>query len=758
MNRMKKLWAVLLLLVASGQVFADEGMWVLKELNKQNLERMKELGFTPSYEQLYSETDPCVANAVVIFGGGCSGITVSNEGLIFTNHHCGFGSIQQLSSVEHDYLKDGFVSQSKEEELPVPGLTVRYLRETVDVSDRINSQIASIKEEHLRLAAADSIGQAMADSVGNTEFQAADVVPFYNNNKYFLIVYDVFNDVRMVFAPPSSVGKFGGDTDNWMWPRHTGDFSVFRVYAGADNKPAAYSKDNKPYQPKYVAEVSLQGYQDKDYAMTIGFPGSTDRYLCSWGVQQRIEDSNKPRIEVRGIKQAIWKDAMLKSDEVRIKYASKYAGSSNYWKNSIGMNKGLANLKVIDRKREEEAAFAAWVAQDAKRKEVYGDVLSLLEKGYTSSSEYKKISTYLGEAFLSGAEIVKLARMIQSVDVKGSTPEEIDIFLEDNIKSFFKDYDASLDRKVLAAMMKIVKERVPAENLPDIYKKVDKKYKGDYEKYAADVFKKTSILSYDNIASMLKDPKKYAKLKKDPAAELSLSVLISLFELQQLTGDSYYDIAKGERLYFAGLKEMHPEKAFASDANFTMRVSYGSIGGYRPYDAAWYDYYTTQKGIFEKENPESDEFWVQPEILNLIRSKDFGQYANKDGELQLCFLSNNDITGGNSGSPVFDKNARLRWQLGSDERRYRLRTGFAAHDQRRHTLCALHDRQVGEMPAVDRGIEIGEIIVGADSFWLDQKATKGSLPEYIILKKCREGWSETSFPALCLYDKCAFSV
>lgn len=659
MNFMKKLWAVLLLLVASGQVFADEGMWVLKELNKQNLARMKELGFTPSYEQLYSETDPCVANAVVIFGGGCTGITVSNEGLVFTNHHCGFGSIQQLSSVEHDYLKDGFVSQSKEEELPVPGLTVRYLRETVDVSERINSQIASIEEEHLRLAAADSIGQAMADSVGNTEFLAADVVPFYNNNKYFLIVYDVFNDIRMVFAPPSSVGKFGGDTDNWMWPRHTGDFSVFRVYAGADNKPAAYSKDNKPYQPKYVAEVSLQGYQDKDYAMTIGFPGSTDRYLCSWGVQQRIEDSNKPRIEVRGIKQAIWKDAMLASDEVRIKYASKYAGSSNYWKNSIGMNKGLANLKVIDRKRQEEAAFASWVAQDAKRKEVYGDVLNLLEKGYTSSSEYKKISTYLGEAFLSGAEIVKLARMIQSVDVKGSTPEDIDIFLEDNIKPFFKDYDASLDRKVLAAMMKIVKERVPAENLPDIYKTVDKKYKGDYEKYAADVFKKTAILSYDNIASMLKDPKKYAKLKKDPAAELSLSVLISLFELQQLTGDSYYDIAKGERLYFAGLKEMYPEKALSSDANFTMRVSYGSIGGYRPYDAAWYDYYTTQKGIFEKENPESDKFWVQPEILDLIRSKDFGQYANKNGELQLCFLSNNDITGGNSGSPVFDKNARL---------------------------------------------------------------------------------------------------
>ena len=445
-----------------------------------------------------------------------------------------------------------------------------------------------------------------------------------------------------------------------MWPRHTGDFSVFRVYADSNNKPANYSKENKPYKPKYVVEVSLQGYQDKDYAMTIGFPGSTDRYLCSWGVQQRIEDSNKPRIEVRGIKQEIWKTAMLASDEVRIKYASKYAGSSNYWKNSIGMNKGLANLKVIDRKRNEEAAFAAWVAQDSQRKEKYGEVLSLLEKGYTSSSEYRKLSTYLSEAFVNGAEIVRLAREVQRVDVKKSTPEEIDMILEDRIKAFFKDYEPSLDQKVLAAMMKVVKERVPAEYLPSVYEKIDKKYKGDYEKYAADLFKKTVLLSYDNIAEMLRDPKKYEKLlKKDPAAELSLSVLISIFELQQLSGSSYYDIAKGERLYFAGLKEMYPEKALPSDANFTMRVSYGSVGGYRPYDAAWYSYYSTQKGIFEKENPESDEFWVQPEILDLIRSKDFGQYANKEGDLQLCFLSNNDITGGNSGSPVFDKNARL---------------------------------------------------------------------------------------------------
>ena len=662
---MNKLIISLAAAILSLPVAADEGMWLLPLLKGQRFPEMQALGLKLQDYDIYSPDSASLKDAVVIFGGGCTGEIVSPEGLLLTNHHCGYGCIQRHSTLEHDYLTDGFWAMSRDQELPNPGMTVTFIDKIEDVTDYVKKELEKdtdpnsmnfLSPKFLNGLAKAKVGEKFLQDNPGTE---VEIKAFYGGNQYFMFTKKIYSDIRLVGAPPSSIGKFGADTDNWMWPRHTGDFSVFRVYAGADNKPAAYSKDNKPYQPKYVAEVSLQGYQDKDYAMTIGFPGSTDRYLCSWGVQQRIEDSNKPRIEVRGIKQAIWKDAMLKSDEVRIKYASKYAGSSNYWKNSIGMNKGLANLTVIDRKREEEAAFAAWVAQDAKRKEVYGDVLNLLEKGYTSSSEYKKISTYLGEAFLSGAEIVKLARMIQSVDVKGSTPEEIDIFLEDNIKSFFKDYDASLDRKVLAAMMKIVKERVPAENLPDIYKKVDKKYKGDYEKYAADVFKKTSILSYDNIASMLKDPKKYAKLKKDPAAELSLSVLISLFELQQLTGDSYYDIAKGERLYFAGLKEMHSEKAFASDANFTMRVSYGSIGGYRPYDAAWYDYYTTQKGIFEKENPESDEFWVQPEILNLIRSKDFGQYANKDGELQLCFLSNNDITGGNSGSPVFDKNARL---------------------------------------------------------------------------------------------------
>jgi len=657
---MKKAWILLLLCIATvGQVFADEGMWVIKELNKQNMARMAELGFTLSQEQVYSETSPSIANAVVIFGGGCTGITVSNEGLIFTNHHCGYGAIQQLSSVEHDYLKDGFVSQTKEQELPVPGLSVYYLKEMTDVSDRINSQINNIEDEYERLIKAEAIGKEITDSIGKSQFIRASVIPFYNNNKYFLVTYNVYRDVRMVFAPPSSVGKFGGDTDNWMWPRHTGDFSVFRVYANSSNEPAEYSADNKPYTPKYFAEVSIQGYEENDYAMTIGFPGSTNRYLSSWGVQQRIDDINKPRIAVREVKQDIWKDAMLASDAVRIKYASKFAGSSNYWKNSIGMNRGLDNLNIIDRKQSEEAAFKAWANQNDRLKSSYSDVLNLLQKGYTGTNQYRNLSTYLTEAFISGAEIIRLARMVQSVDVKGSTPEEIDIFLEDRIKSFFKDYEPTLDQEVLGAMMRVVKENVPAKFLPDIYTQIDKKYKGDYDKYAADVFKKTRLLSYDNIEKMLKDPKEYSKLERDPAAELSTSAMMSILELQQFMGEYRYDIAKGERLYFAGLKEMYPDKAWPSEANFTMRVSYGSVLGYRPYDAAWYNYYSTQRGIFEKEDPTSDEFWVQPEILDLIRKGDFAPYANKEGDLPLCFLSNNDITGGNSGSPVFDKNGRV---------------------------------------------------------------------------------------------------
>ena len=656
---MKKWWAaVLLVFTVTGAVHADEGMWLLNELNKENINRLKELGFNLPYDSLYSPGKPSVSDAVVIFGGGCTGIAVSEQGLIFTNHHCGYGSIQSLSSVDHDYLKDGFASRSLGEELPVPGLSVKFLKQTIDVTDRIVPAISHLTDEYARIHAADSISAFLCDSIGKSDFVHAQVYPYYCSNVYYMQVYDVFRDVRMVFAPPSSVGKFGGDTDNWMWPRHTGDFSVFRVYSGADNKPADYAVSNKPYTPRYVPEVSLQGYQDKDYAMTIGFPGNTERYLSSWGIEQRIEHSNKPRIEVRGIKQEIWKDAMRASDEVRIKYSSKYQGSSNYWKNSIGMNRGVEKLGVIARKQAGEAAFSAWLDKNPEKKKLYAEALPLLKKGFESTNETMNALTYLAEVFPGGIEIIRLARAVQSIDNK-NTPEDIEIALEERVMPLYKDYDASVDRKLMPALMKIAKERIPEKYLPDIYKTIDKKYKGDYEKYAEDLFKKSVFTSYDKVKAVVTDPRKFARIKKDPAAELSFSVLMSFFDLQQELADHELDIAKGERLFFAGLKEMYQEKALPSDANFTMRMSYGSIGGYKPYDAAWFDYFSTNKGVLEKQDPESDEFCVQPEILALLGEKDFGPYGNTDGTMNLCFLSNNDITGGNSGSPVFDKNARL---------------------------------------------------------------------------------------------------
>jgi hypothetical protein len=659
MNLKKKLAIVGLLFLGMNNMYADEGMWIINELNQRNLDRMKELGFTPDYSYLYDKDAACMANAVVIFGGGCTSITISETGLILTNHHCGYGAIQKLSSVENDYLKNGFVSQNNEDELPIEGLSVRYLKETIDVTDSIVPRIAHIEDEYNRIIAADSIGDILCEAVEKDLFTETEIVPFYNMNRYYLVVYNVFRDVRLVFTPPSSLGKFGGDTDNWMWPRHTCDFSVFRVYADADNMPAEYNENNRPYHPRFVAEVSAQGYQNKDFAMIIGFPGSTDRYLSSWGVRQRIESINTPRIEVRGIKQEIWQKAMQADDAVRIKYASKYAGSANYWKNSIGMNRRLSSLNVIERKQQEEEAFDKWV-QSSGRSEAYGEVLNILREAYQSTYEKQKYLTFLCEAFANGAEIIRLARIFGQIDNKNLSADEIEEILTDRIRPFFKDYEPELDKKVLAAMMKIIKERVPADDLPDIFPEIDKKYKGDYVRYADDLYAKTAILSENKMVELLKDRKKYDKYtKKDPAAQLYLSVIMAIMDAAQSVSDAEYEIIKGKRLYFAGLQEMFPDSAFYSDANFTMRISYGSVGGYRPYDAAWYNYYTTANGLLEKEDPSSHEFWLQPEIIHLVQERDFGKYANENGELQLCFLSNNDITGGNSGSPVFDRNGRV---------------------------------------------------------------------------------------------------
>lgn len=649
---------ILILLSTAVKAHADKGMWIMSELNKQNIQRMKELGFNLPIDSLFNLSKPSITNSVVIFGNGCTGVTVSNTGLIFTNHHCGFGAIQSQSTVDHDYLRDGFVSQSLSRELPIPGLQVRYLRSIKDVTKEVNNAVKDCKTEMERLKKAKEFGHRLAMDEqaklgGNVE---VIVEPFYANNAYIMIAYDVFRDVRMVFAPPSSIGKFGGDTDNWMWPRHTGDFSVFRVYADKNNNPAEYSKDNVPYKPKYYAAVSLEGVKENDYAMTIGFPGSTTRYIPSWGIENRIKDSNEPRIEVRGIKQDIWKEAMNADQATRIKYASKYASSANYWKNSIGMNKGLAKLKVIERKQAEESAFQKWANTNPKGAE-YKDALKLLEDGYKSISSLERNRTYLYEALVGGTEVTMLSMYVDAAQNPFSKAEIVKELKE----NMYKDYDPALDRKVLPAMLKIVKERVAPEFLPEIYKTIDKEYGGDYVAYSNFVFDKSIIPYKDKVIAVLENPTADLAnlLKNDPAVLLQKSVRSTLTEIAKKMEPGRMDIEKGNRLYFAGRRLMDPERQMPSDANFTMRMSYGSVKGYEPADAVWYNYYTTEKGILEKNDPKSTEFAVQKEILDLIGKKDFGRYADKDGHLHIAFLSTNDITGGNSGSPVFDKNGRL---------------------------------------------------------------------------------------------------
>ncbi|WP_029904590.1 S46 family peptidase [Prevotella sp. 10(H)] len=652
---MRKIFLFSVLFLAALLVKADEGMWLLKELNRQSLARMKELGFSFSTDSIYSETNPSLKDAVVIFGGGCTGVAVSNQGLIFTNHHCGYGNIQKLSSVEHDYLKDGFVSHNFAQELPAEGLMVAFLQKTEDITDFILSGVSADDTEDVRDQKVDSMTSVYLEKYKGNDFIRAQVVPFYAHNKYYAVIYDVFRDVRLAFAPPSSVGKFGGETDNWMWPRHTGDFSVFRVYADKSNQAAYYSPDNVPYTPKYSVPVSIQGFKDKDYAMTIGYPGSTERYMSSWGINQMVESTHKPRIEVRGAKQDIWREAMNASDAVRIKYASKYAGSSNYWKNAMGMNEAIAKLKVIQGKEQLENKFSQWVAS-SNNSAKYGDVLAMLKDGYTSTMDVVKLQTYFFETFYNGIEVTRFANTALFVSKMDKSEREEE--LKGRMTNAYKDYEPSLDRKVMPVLLKLYAERVSAAYRPAVYETINNKFKGDYDKYAEWFYKNTKFTTLDGMIKLIVNGSE-KDIAKDPAMEYARSLEPILKLLQKESAPYLSQIDKGERLFMAGLMEMEPNKTFSPDANFTQRLSYGSIGGYNPADAVTYDYYTTSKGVLEKEKPGDPEFNVQEYILDDLRKADFGQYADADGTMHVNFLSNNDITGGNSGSPVFDGKAQL---------------------------------------------------------------------------------------------------
>ena len=645
---MKKLFLLFAAACVTFSAAADEGMWMLPYLQKMNAKDMKARGCKLSAEEIYSMNNSSLKDAIVIFGGGCTGEIVSPDGLLFTNHHCGYGSIQALSSVEHDYLKNGFWAMSRAEEIPAPGLKVRFIRKIVDVTSDVLGAVPDIAggEERSRLVA------EHAEAVKN-RFEAENpgmeisVKPFFGGNQFFAFVIEVFSDVRLVGTPPTSIGKFGGDTDNWMWPRHTGDFSIFRVYAGPDNKPADYAPENRPYKAEKFLKVSLNGYDEADFAMIMGFPGSTQRYMTSYEIDRMLEVENPQRIFIRGERQAILKEDMAASDKVRIQYASKYAQSSNYWKNSIGMSRGIKRLDVKGRKQEQEAAFRTWAAKNTLPTEGYVDALDKIRESVEETLPSYASLQYLQEAFLRAVEILTPARY--SGSLKGAE-------LEKALKGFYKDYNMPTDRRVAKRMFRIVKGN--CKELPSVFAEViDKRFGGDTDAYVDYLYDNSVFADEQRALAAVASGR---ELKEDPAAVLSESIVGKMRELSKAQKEGRQKYADGHRLYIAGLMRMQPKKAWASDANFTIRLTYGRILPYNPADGIRYNYYTTLKGVMEKENPENPtEFTVPAKLKELYAAKDFGRYANAKGELPTCFLADCDITGGNSGSPVLNAKGSL---------------------------------------------------------------------------------------------------
>ena len=654
---MKKLFIVLLSISLFAGLKADEGMWMLPLIQKLNIQKMSGMGLTMTAEDIYSDKNVSLKDAVVIFGNGCTGVMVSNQGLVFTNHHCGFEAIQQHSTVEHNYLKDGFTAEKISDEIPSPGLSVKFLVKIQDVTERIISQVPETLLGKNRIDKQDSIIKVIQKETEKGNAYSAKVRSFYSGNEFYLFVYEEFTDVRFAFAPPTSIGKFGGDTDNWMWPRHTGDFSVFRVYSDKNGKPAKYSKDNVPYTPKRFAAISNQGYVPGDYTMILGNPGTTTRYLSSWGVNNRMKASNQARIDVRGAKQDVWHSFMRVDEAINIAYASKFARSSNYWKNSIGMNKAITKLGTIHEKQEQEKAFLTWVNASPDRQAKYKDVLKTLQDGYAKTYPYSRAMTYLMESLLNGVEMPRIASQVARLTGKNLPQDSLLI----QTAEIYKDYYPAVDQATLAAMLEIYKKSVDADALPECYTVIEHKFKGDYTRYAKYMFDKSDFTSLDKITKAIKNKK--TDFSKDPAIIFSHEVRRTMdnFRNDEYTR-TFEQIRDAERLFESGIKAMAAEsgKPMYPDANSTMRLTYGKVGGYKPADAVDYKYYTTTKGILEKEVPGDEEFDVSPKLKKAILENNYGAYLDqKTGEMHVAFLSNNDITGGNSGSPIFNAKGEL---------------------------------------------------------------------------------------------------
>ena len=647
---------------------ADEGMWLLQMMQEQHLiDRLKAQGLLLETEDIYSPNSVSLKDAVGIFGRGCTGEIISPDGLILTNHHCGYDAIQQHSSVEHDYLRDGFWAKSRQEELPTPGLTFRFVERIVDVTDKVNADIKAgkVKEEitfttnYLNaLAHAEMVQSDLRGKPGIS----AQALPFYAGNKYYVIFLKTYSDVRMVAAPPSSIGKFGGETDNWMWPRHTCDFSVFRIYADANGEPAAYSPNNVPLKAKKHLAISLKGIEEGDYAMIMGFPGSTNRYLTQSEVKQHMTASNEPRIRIRGARQGVLKTEMYANDKIRIQYASKYASSSNYWKNSIGMNKAIIDNKVLETKAEQEARFAQYAKETGN--EAYAKVVSqidaLIEKANPIVYQYNCFNEILRngiEFSIPSNNLDSLRAALVSKDKEGiqKYSEKLRIAFS-HIHN--KDYDHEVDRKVAKVLLPLYAEMVEADQLPAFYATIQGRFKGNYDAYVDELYDNSIYASKANLNKFLKKP-----TVKTIDNDLMKAFIEAKYEIGNKLIKAYNEAHQGidllHKTYVRGLCDMYAPEPKAPDANFTLRLTYGNVKPYDPKDGVSYKYYTTLKGVMEKEDPTNPEFVVPGKLKELYEAKDYGQYALANGELPTCFLTTNDITGGNSGSPVINGNGEL---------------------------------------------------------------------------------------------------
>ena len=659
----KNILLISLILFSISTMFAKEGMWIPTLLDKYNIEEMQQMGFKLTANDIYDVNHASMKDAVVLFGSGCTGELISAEGLLITNHHCGFDAIQNHSSVEHDYLTDGFWAKNHQEELPNPGLSVKFLNRMEDVSALVFAGTEGKTKDSVAIIIQRNTKKIVSEASEKGKYEAA-VQPLFYGNQYFLYVYEVFTDIRLVGAPPSAIGKFGGDTDNWMWPRHTGDFSIFRIYAGKNNQPAKYSPDNVPFQPKKFFKISLKGIQPDDFTMVLGYPARTQEFLPSVAISQIMEQSDPDKINIRNIKLGILSADMESDRKVRIQYAAKYASTSNAWKKWQGEAKGLQQIGAVETKQKMEEKFQQWADSNPELKNKYGQVIPELKKLYDQLAPYNKAFDYYDEIVRRGTDLFSLISAFEPLEskwekLKPDDQEKIRKAIESRLDDHFKEYNQATDEKVFVALLKKYVQDLDPLYLPEDLKPL--KTNADLEAYFRNMYRKSVFTNYAKLLGLSSEmnASRLKKLNKDRAFKLFRSLKAHYEKNVEVYAENIKkQIDDNMKTYLAGIIELNSEKPIWADANKTFRISYGKVEGYEPMDGVIYKHFTTLEGVIEKDNPEIYDYNVPENLRELYRKKDYGRYG-KDGQLNVCFAASNHTTGGNSGSPVLNADGYL---------------------------------------------------------------------------------------------------